>query len=89
MKAELLKRLEEIENSIEKELEKIDNPSDLSKKRIFYLGRKGEIKKITEKISLLSEIDRKEVGSKLNFVREKIEKLLAEKESLLISKNYF
>jgi phenylalanyl-tRNA synthetase alpha chain len=82
MKEELdniLKEAQEVKNNIK-------NLQDLENFRIKFLGKKGLLKKILEKIIELPENERKELGSYFNFVKDEIEKIYEELKKKLESK---
>jgi phenylalanyl-tRNA synthetase alpha chain len=84
MKEELdniLKEAQEVKNNIK-------NLQDLENFRIKFLGKKGLLKKILEKIIELPENERKEFGSYFNFVKEEIEKIYEELKKKLESKQF-
>ena len=82
MKEELdniLKEAQEVKNNIK-------NLQDLENFRIKFLGKKGLLKKILEKIIELPENERKELGAYFNFVKDEIEKIYEELKKKLESK---
>jgi len=82
MKEELeniLKEAQEVKNNIK-------NLQDLENFRIKFLGKKGLLKNILEKIIKLPENEKKELGSYFNFVKEEIEKIYDELKGKLESK---
>jgi phenylalanyl-tRNA synthetase alpha chain len=84
MKEELdniLKEAQEVKNNIK-------NLQDLENFRIKFLGKKGLLKKILEKIIELPENERKELGSYFNFVKDEIEKIYEELKKKLESKQF-
>jgi phenylalanyl-tRNA synthetase alpha chain len=84
MKEELdniLKEAQEVKNNIK-------NLQDLENFRIKFLGKKGLLKKILEKIIELPENERKELGSYFNFVKDEIEKIHEELKKKLESKQF-
>jgi phenylalanyl-tRNA synthetase alpha chain len=84
MKEELdniLKEAQEVKNNIK-------NLQDLENFRIKFLGKKGLLKKILEKIIELPENERKELGSYFNFVKDEIEKIYEELKRKLESKQF-
>jgi phenylalanyl-tRNA synthetase alpha chain len=84
MKEELdniLKEAQEVKNNIK-------NLQDLENFRIKFLGKKGLLKKILEKIIELPENERKELGAYFNFVKDEIEKIYEELKKKLESKQF-
>jgi len=74
MKEELeniLKEAQEVKNNIK-------NLQELENFRIKFLGKKGLIKNILNKIIELPDNEKKELGSYFNFVKEEIEKIYDE-----------
>lgn len=74
---EILKEKKEIKKKIEKaeslkELEQIYN---------FYLGKDGKISKLFKELPKISEKKRKEIGKKLNQIKNFLEERLKEKEA--------
>ncbi|MFZ8848521.1 MAG: phenylalanine--tRNA ligase subunit alpha [Minisyncoccia bacterium] len=84
MKEELdniLKEAQEVKNNIK-------NLQDLENFRIKFLGKKGLLKKILEKIIELPENERRESGAYFNFVKDEIEKIYEELKKKLESKQF-
>jgi phenylalanyl-tRNA synthetase alpha chain len=84
MKEELdniLKEAQEVKNNIK-------NLQDLENFRIKFLGKKGLLKKILEKIIELPENERRELGAYFNFVKDEIEKIYEELKKKLESKQF-
>lgn len=67
--------LENILNEARKIIEKIDSEVSLENFRTKFLGRKGLLKKILEKIAQLEKDEKKELGEYFNYVKREIEKL--------------
>jgi phenylalanyl-tRNA synthetase alpha chain len=84
MKEELdniLKEAQEVKNNIK-------NLQDLENFRIKFLGKKGLLKKLLEKIIELPENERRESGAYFNFVKDEIEKIYEELKKKLESKQF-
>jgi phenylalanyl-tRNA synthetase alpha chain len=87
MVEEIISKLNEIEKLAEKEIEEVDNIDILEEKKILFLGRKGKLKEIAEKLPMLSQEEKRIVGERFNFLKEKIERLIKEKEEVLLSQH--
>ncbi|MGI6329271.1 MAG: phenylalanine--tRNA ligase subunit alpha [Bacilli bacterium] len=74
------KKIKTLKETFIQDLEKVETLKELRELRIYYLGKKGPVKKLRE---LLKEIEvslRKEFGLKLNDLQEVIETNLIKKE---------
>jgi phenylalanyl-tRNA synthetase alpha chain len=78
--------IDEIERSIDKELEACTNIQDLETIRIKYLGRKGELTLHLRGIKNLPADERPGAGAQVNRLKERLETLLSEKEALWIAR---
>ena len=67
-------------NTAAKDLKELDNI------RVKFLGKKGELTSLLRGMSQLSAEDRPKIGKIVNEARAEIEKLLAEKNSELKTK---
>lgn len=67
------------------DLDKSLNIEDLEKVRVKFLGKKGIIKNLMEKLKTIDEIEeKKKFGELINILKEEIEKELKRKENELI-----
>jgi phenylalanyl-tRNA synthetase alpha chain len=76
----ILEKLEKLISSAESNLKDINDPKDLEKARIDYLGRKSELTDILRSIKDLKPEEKGTVGKRGNEVKVKLEELIAEKE---------
>lgn len=77
---------EELENLLKEArevIEKVNTKEELENFKVRFLGRKGLLKEILEKIVKLEEEKKKEIGKYFNYIKEEIEKIYEEKRSLL------
>ncbi len=79
--------LDNILNEARKIIEEINSENSLENFRIRFLGRKGLLKEILDKIVKLEEKERRELGEYFNYVKNEIEKLYeVAKERIITSK---
>ena len=76
LKSDLKKVLEEATQSIKD----IDNPSDLEKLRVKFLGKKSLLNTFMKSLSDLDNEEKAQAGKKLNDTKKKINDLLGEKK---------
>jgi len=82
----MIQRLEELKQKALRELEAINDLSDLESWRVHYLGRKSELTGMLRGLAELPIEERKTAGSLGNTIRNAFESILATKiESLKIS----
>jgi len=77
---------EELENILQearKLFEDIQSENDLENFRIRFLGRKGILREILEKIVKLEGEEKRELGEYFNYVKNEIEKLYQTKKEIL------
>ncbi len=79
----MLKQLEEIRLTALRELDSIDNVSELESWRVRYLGKKSELTKVLRSLAALSLAERKTVGGSANEVRASLESGLEQKKQAL------
>jgi len=83
MKEQLL----ELEERASEEIAAIDDPSELEKFRIKYLGKKGQLTSIMKSVGGLPSDERPKIGKLANLVKTNLSKRFEEaKESLLSGK---
>ncbi len=70
---ELLARLDRLQEEAEADLSALSEAQKLEQFRIKYLGRKGAIPEILERLKELSPEQKKEVGRKANQLKNKLE----------------
>lgn len=83
---EILKKIDSILKSAEEEIGSLNNPDALSLLKTKYLGRKSELNQLMRLLPELSPEQRREVGSKANSAKQRIESLIEEKEKALVKK---
>lgn len=72
-----------LERMFSEEIQKVSSLEELEKVRVKYLGKKGEVSVLLKKIGSLPPEERREFGSRVNALREKItESIAAKKEEL-------
>ncbi len=75
--------MEKIEKELKKELEQIDNLRDLNQLRVKYLGKKGIITELKNKIKNLDAEEKKQFGKKFNDFRFKMTEAIEKQEVFL------
>ena len=80
---ELLKELEQLEQTAESQLNQVGDLDQLEQFRISFLARKGQIPAIFERLKELSGPSRGEVGKRANLLKNKLEQALQKKSSEL------
>lgn len=65
------------------QLDKVHNFQDLSKVKSCFLGKSGQLAQMQAKLSTSSKEEKKSFGKKFNDIKDKIEELVAAKESWL------
>jgi len=68
------KQLLELEKNALKALETADDPSELEKIRVTYLGKKGQLTSIMKNVGGLPKNERPEAGKLANIIKSKISK---------------
>ncbi len=68
-----LENLEEIKGEIEKKLENIKEAKDFVSIRLEYLGKKGKIRQLLDKIKDLSSEEKKILGDRINKIKNEVE----------------
>ncbi|MCM8791848.1 MAG: phenylalanine--tRNA ligase subunit alpha [Candidatus Omnitrophica bacterium] len=76
-------KIDEIEKKIDEAFQKVSSLEDLERLRIFYLGRKGVLSKLTGRLPKFSLEERRKMGIQINFLKQRIEDLLQDKEKQL------
>ncbi len=79
----MLEELDKIQESFQKEIGEIQNQKDLENLRIKYLGRKGLLTQILRSLKDLSLEERRIIGEKANYLKEKFEIEIEEKKERL------
>ena len=78
---------EEILNELFLDLDRTENIEDLEKIKVKYLGKKGIIKNLMEKLKIIEEKDeRKKFGELINTLKEKIEIEIKNRESIILKR---
>lgn len=80
---EILKQLDNIKASAEKEIGTCSTVEALEHVRIKYAGRKGELTAILRSLSDLSVEDKKEVGRRANILKNELAEKIREKQEEL------
>ncbi len=75
----MLKKLQEIREMVERELEEASLTDMVQELRIKYLGKKGELTQIARSMGSLSAQERPAMGQKVNEVRDAIENMITER----------
>jgi len=75
--------LKQIEIQALEEIEKINNPEELEKFKIKYLGRKGELTAVLRSLKDLPLDERKKHGQEANKFRSELEELIKQKQEEL------
>jgi len=75
--------LDEIEKNLEKDFNTVDSPETLENLRLRYLGRKGIIAQLTSALPNFSLEERKDLGRRINSLKQRIEEFLKIKEDEL------
>jgi len=75
--------LDEIEQKIEKDIAVVNSLEELTKVRLNYLGRKGLFLQMTSALKELSLEERRNIGMRINSLKQKLEEALKEKEEKL------
>jgi len=75
--------LDEIEQKIEKDIAGVNSLEELTKVRLNYLGRKGLFLQMTSALKELSLEERRNIGMRINSLKQKLEEALKEKEEKL------
>lgn len=78
---------EEILKELLSDLDKVENQQDLEKIKVKFLGKKGIIKTLMEKIKTIENLEeRKNFGQLINSLKDEIEKIIELNELNLIKK---
>jgi len=80
------KQLLELEKSALKALEKAEDPSELERIRVKYLGKKGQVTLIMKTVGGLPKSERPEVGKLANMIKGKISKGLEEARNRMLTR---
>ncbi len=81
-----MKIIKELTQEIFKQLDSINDLSELESFRIKYLGKKGVITSYLKELKNLSLEERKLLGSQLNELKERLEVILKQKEREILFK---
>ena len=77
--------IEEVWQQFEKKLARLEKIADWENLRIEFLGRKGVVNQLVQRISQLPSEKRKEFGQEVNRLKQKIESALAKKKEELLA----
>ncbi len=72
--------LDDILKKLKEEIEKVNDEAELNNLRVTYLGKKGSISALSNKIGSLPVEERKTFGANLNRVKEEATSLIDEKK---------
>ena len=78
--------IEQINQEFENAIKKVSDIENLEKLRVGYIGRKGNVTKLLKELSSLSLAQRKEVGPRIQSVKEHIIDSLESKKRSIITK---
>ena len=73
-------QINKVKENAREEIEKITDLKTLEEVKVKYLGKKGELTALLRNMGSLSPEERPIVGSKVNKVRDELDKVLREKE---------
>jgi phenylalanyl-tRNA synthetase alpha chain len=79
------KQLLELEKNALKALEIADDPSELEKIRVTYLGKKGQLTSIMKNVGELPKSERPEVGKLANIIKSNISKGFEEARDRIVT----
>ena len=83
---DILERIRELEEKVKSEFSDIKNLDELEDLRVKYLGKKGEIQKIFNKMSEIKDEKKPVVGKETNILKNKIENYIEDKKKDLAEK---
>jgi phenylalanyl-tRNA synthetase alpha chain len=72
--------LENIKKELQEKLEKVTNENDLLSIQLEYLGKKGILREIFSKVLELPSDQRKDLGEKINSLKNEIEVLISQQK---------
>lgn len=79
-------KIEEIRKAAKDKLVEIQNLQELQDLKVKYLGKKGELTSMLKGLGALSAEERPKIGSRVNEVRDEIEKSMQEAENKIKAK---
>jgi phenylalanyl-tRNA synthetase alpha chain len=82
--ADIKKRIDQIKNELNSDLEKISSSKNVDSIKIKYLGKKGSFTQLMSFLKDLSAAEKREFGPKLNQFKKESEDLINEKKENLI-----
>lgn len=82
---DLLQKLSQLEQQAQLELKQISDSKQLEAFRIKYLGRRGALPEVLEKLKQLSPDEKKELGQRANLIKTKLEQAHQETSQKLAS----
>ena len=83
---DILERIRELEKEVENDFSDVSDLDELENLRIKYLGKKGEISKIFNKMSEVEDDKKPVVGKETNILKNKIENYIEDKKEFLAKK---
>ena len=79
----LLDKLQTLEKEFQDRLQRLTSPGEVEELRLSYLGRKGALAGIMDKLPELSSEDRPQVGKRANETKTRLKDALAQKQKEL------
>src|SRR6056297_947534 len=83
---DILERIRELEEKVKNEFSDVKDLDELEDLRVKYLGKKGEIQKIFNKMSQIKDEKKPVVGKETNILKNKIENYIEDKKKDLAEK---
>jgi len=83
---DILERIRELEEKVKNEFLDVKDLDELEDLRVKYLGKKGEIQKIFNKMSEIKDEKKPVVGKETNILKNKIENYIEDKKKDLAEK---
>ncbi|HKL74451.1 MAG TPA: phenylalanine--tRNA ligase subunit alpha [Halanaerobiales bacterium] len=83
---DILERIRELEEKVKNEFSDVKDLDELEDLRVKYLGKKGEIQKIFNKMSEIKDEKKPVVGKETNILKNKIENYIEDKKKDLAEK---
>lgn len=83
---DILERIRELKEKVKSEFSDVKNLDELEDLRIKYLGKKGEVQKIFNKMSEIEDEKKPVVGKETNILKNKIENYIEDKKEYLAEK---
>jgi phenylalanyl-tRNA synthetase alpha chain len=84
----ILSEISSLQKASQKALESVQSIEGLEQTRVEFLGRKGKIAQLMPTLKTLSVEEKREVGPKINQLKQDVEKSFLEKQSDLREKSF-